>query len=133
MIRIEGARIREARERMGLSQGQLAYKANTTVTQISRLENNQRPGAAAQIVGRIAAVLDVSVDFLLGMTDDPTSEHNGGLLDAQAAYLLQELEEILALLPPESREHIMRTAITLADAHRVAAEAFEGREQGQHA
>lgn len=68
-VQVIGARIREMRDARGLTQGQLAYKADTTVTQISRLENDERPGAQAIIVARVAAALDTTVDYLMGLTD----------------------------------------------------------------
>ena len=71
MNRIIGARVRALRERKALTQGQLAYKAQTTSSQISRLENDERPGAQAVLIGRIATILETSIDYLLGNTDNP--------------------------------------------------------------
>lgn len=70
-LHIWGIRVKALREHRDWTQGQLAHKAQTTSAQISRIENNERPGAQAVVVGRIANALGTSVDYLLGLTDDP--------------------------------------------------------------
>lgn len=121
MVQVDGARIRAAREHRGLTQGQLAYKASTTVTQISRLENGQRPGTEAVIVGRIAAALGVTVDYLLGLADDsrPAGEIGDGL-GARAHFLDSELHRLLEMLPEFDQEAVFTMARTLAVAHATA-------------
>lgn len=70
-MRLWGARLRRLREDREWSQGQVAYKAKTTTTQISRLEADQRPNASGAIVAEIARALGTSSDYLYGLTDDP--------------------------------------------------------------
>jgi len=70
-VKISGARIRALREHKGWTQGQLAYKADTTPAQISRIENNERPGAQAILLGKIAIALNTTTDYLVGKTNDP--------------------------------------------------------------
>ena len=67
-----GARVRQLIDAKRWTQGQLAYQAQTSSAQINRIVNNRRPNVSAVIVGRIAHALDTSVDFLLGLTNDPT-------------------------------------------------------------
>ncbi len=88
--RVVGARIRTLRKLRGWTQGQLAYKAQTTAAQISRLENDERPGVQAVTIGRIALALDTTVEYLMGHTGDsgrppPISEsHEDAMLRARA-------------------------------------------------
>ena len=69
-------RLKEARKKKGLNQEQLAKAAdislsglqNYEATNSSRSENNKRMGA--ETLSRLAQLLDVSSDYLLGLTDD---------------------------------------------------------------
>ena len=127
-MKIDGSRIRAMREFRGLTQGQVAYKADTTVTQISRLENDERPGAQAVIVARIASALNTTVDYLVGLTDDPgipTSENN---IDPEAAAMGLELQRIwrdVREVDPKAARELMRIAIIQAEAFRAAVNAAQ--------
>ena len=55
-MQLDGSRIRAMREFRGLTQGQLAYKADTTVTQISRLENEWEPIFSGSVDVRTVAM-----------------------------------------------------------------------------
>jgi transcriptional regulator with XRE-family HTH domain len=72
-IRVIGARVKQLREANQWTQGQLAYRADTSSAQINRIENNKRPRVSAIIVGRVARALDTSMDYLLGLTNSPLS------------------------------------------------------------
>jgi len=64
-----GARLLTARKRRDLSASQLAERADINVTQISHFENGQRqPGA--DNIRKLARALDITADFLLGLTTD---------------------------------------------------------------
>jgi transcriptional regulator with XRE-family HTH domain len=65
-----GDRIREARLRSGHTQESLAEVLNITIRQISRYENNESfPNADS--LARLAKVMNVSADYLLGLEPDP--------------------------------------------------------------
>ena len=65
-----GQRLRKLREELGLTQDELAEKIGVAVLQINRYEqHNSQP--KAELVARMAQALDVSADYLLGLTDDP--------------------------------------------------------------
>lgn len=61
-------RIRDAREKLGLNQAKLAAEAEITPAAISQIESGDRT-PSTPIVRRLAAALQVSVDYLLGSTD----------------------------------------------------------------
>lgn len=66
---ITGQRIKEARDRLGYTQAKLASEADITPAAISQIEAGERT-PSSPILRRIASVLKVSTDFLLGATDD---------------------------------------------------------------
>ena len=70
-MKILGQRLREARALRAVTQEQLAARTVNTREAISMVER----GKSGWALGKIAAAaraLDVSSDFLLGLTDDPT-------------------------------------------------------------
>jgi len=69
-----GSKLKELRERQGLTQAQLAALAGLEQSHISLIENGRRPKVAAVVVARLAQALGVSVDTLLEIPDsrEPT-------------------------------------------------------------
>lgn len=61
-------RIRAVREQKGLTQAQLAAQATITPAAICQIEAGDRM-PSTPILRRIASVLNVSMDYLLGSTD----------------------------------------------------------------
>ncbi|HNT74452.1 MAG TPA: helix-turn-helix transcriptional regulator [Anaerolineae bacterium] len=69
----EGQRLRALRQQFGLSGEQLARRADVSTRHVWRLEQEpHHPHVAAVTVARLAQVLHTSVEYLLGLTDDPT-------------------------------------------------------------
>ncbi len=71
MVTSLSKRLRELRERRGWSMGVLASLSGVSVSQLYRLEKGERPRVAAVTLARIAQALGTSVDYLLGLTDEP--------------------------------------------------------------
>lgn len=67
---LRGDRLREYREKRGLSQRDLARKCGLGINQINRYENGMSD-AWSSILRVIAQELDVSADYLLGLSDMP--------------------------------------------------------------
>ena len=63
-----GERLRQARERRGLSQAELARRIETGPNQITRYENGQAEPSTIQLK-RLARYLEVTSDYLLGLSD----------------------------------------------------------------
>lgn len=63
--------MRAARLKNHLTQEELAEKLNTEKNQISRWENGHKMPRGERLA-EIAQVLCVSVDYLLGLSDEPT-------------------------------------------------------------
>lgn len=72
------ARLRALRERRGWSQRELARRCEIGESAIGKYESGLSDPSSS-ILKRIAGVLGVSADYLLGLTDDP----NGHLGDDQ--------------------------------------------------
>lgn len=66
-----GKRLREARDLRDLSQSALAERAKIPVAMISHFETGVRGSASADNLVKLANALEVSVDYLLGRSDDP--------------------------------------------------------------
>ncbi len=70
---IHGQRIKTLRQQNGMRVESLAHHAQISATQIYRLESDTRPHASAVTLARVAQVLGTSLEYLLGLTDDPSS------------------------------------------------------------
>jgi transcriptional regulator with XRE-family HTH domain len=71
-----GERLNAARERRGLTQGEVALRAKLPQQAISRLERGDRTHVRSDVLGRLAVALEVSADYLLGLdTPDHAPSH----------------------------------------------------------
>ena len=114
MVRVIGQRVRELRQERGLSQAELARRAGLTGSQVSRLENDERPGVQAVAVGQIAAVLNTTSDYLMGLTADPFRQPPvDWRTDPAHLVRVQRLIERLMQLPEEQQDRIMDAVLTL--------------------
>ncbi len=65
-----GARIASCRNKKGWSQGVLGEKVGTTQQQIARYESGAND-VKSSVILKLSAALDVTVSYLLGLSDDP--------------------------------------------------------------
>ena len=70
VMKTVGTRLRQARELRRMSQTQLAKRIGTSPNQISMIENGQS-GTSIRTLVAAASALNVSLDFLAGLSDDP--------------------------------------------------------------
>lgn len=68
---IRGDRLRQLREASGYSREKLASAVNINAVQIAHYEYSQQDPSST-ILSRFAAFFNVSTDYLLGRTDNPT-------------------------------------------------------------
>jgi transcriptional regulator with XRE-family HTH domain len=64
-----GFRIRRARGYRGLGQAELARRIGLSATALSQIERGKTADPASSIIAKIAVALEISTDFLLGLTD----------------------------------------------------------------
>lgn len=113
-----GDRIRDLREKRQWSQLFLSEKLGIHNSVLSRIEAGKRP-VEDELLAKISDVFDVSVDFLLGRTNDPTPPSRSNDLyiayrhgkksievetDEEAEYLKEELEKFRAWKAAKARE-----------------------------
>jgi len=67
----DGARLRELRLRRGLRVKELAQAAGITPRHVWRLEAGKWPRVAAVTLARLALALDTTLDYLMGLSDQP--------------------------------------------------------------
>ena len=68
-----GKRIVTTREKIGWSQRELVRISGVGQNNLSALEQGKKPSVRADTVVRLAKALRISADYLLGLTDPPTS------------------------------------------------------------
>jgi transcriptional regulator with XRE-family HTH domain len=66
-----GSRIRQARERYGMSQVELARRIGVSATALNQIESGKTADPGVSRIVKIAEILGVSTDYLLQRTDDP--------------------------------------------------------------
>jgi transcriptional regulator with XRE-family HTH domain len=82
-----GDRLRLAREAKNLTQRELARVMDYTEFQISRYETGKNAPSAG-LLERLARQLEVSTDYLLGLSDDPQGGFGAKDLDDTEQQLL---------------------------------------------
>ena len=70
-----GKKIQILREEKDLTQKELANKVGLNTSVMNRIELGERPARDDEII-KIADVLEVTTDYLLGRTNSPTGKHN---------------------------------------------------------
>lgn len=120
MIQVIGARVKALREERGISQGLLASRTGLTRSQICRVEKDERPGVQAVAVGQIAAALDTTADYLLGLTADPLPRPPvEWQTDPAHLARVQELLDRLMRLPRDRQDRVLRAVLTLMEVSEV--------------
>jgi transcriptional regulator with XRE-family HTH domain len=81
-------RLRESREKLGIAQQELARLCSFGLNQINRYERGvQEPSVPALI--KIANILGVSLDYLVGMTDDSQGQTTSSDLNVYEREILE--------------------------------------------
>jgi transcriptional regulator with XRE-family HTH domain len=68
---LQGDRIRQSREHLGLSQESLGRLVGKDTFYISKLERGVRTNITTETLEQLATALGCSTDYLLGRADDP--------------------------------------------------------------
>ena len=129
MGNVIGERLKQARERAGLSQGQVSKYDKMAKSRISEIERGDgQPTAEALIL--FAKRYNTSTDYLLGITDDPTPSAFEGKeaelvrlvlsLGAEARARLLGLAADYAGLPEQRQAELVSHAQALVAAEQAA-------------
>jgi transcriptional regulator with XRE-family HTH domain len=87
---LQAGRIRERRKQLGLSQEELAERLQLDQKQISKWENGLG-NPTAQTLINLAKTLDVTIDWLVGLTDYP----NRSVVSSDLDEIEQQMVAIL--------------------------------------
>jgi transcriptional regulator with XRE-family HTH domain len=103
-----GDRFKKARDRVGLSQGQVAEYAETGQGYLSNIELNKRWPSTWELLEKLARQYKTSTDYLLGLTDDPkpyqvNAIDNDKMTAEQVELLQQIIDEFSALSAGQQR------------------------------
>ena len=116
MTKVIGDRVRVLRESRGMNQSDLARKTGIVRSQISRIEKEERPGVGAAMIGDLAQALGTTVDYLLGLTDDPSQPARFNWRAEPAQLLrLQRLLQRLSRLSDARQARVMDAMLTMLE------------------
>jgi transcriptional regulator with XRE-family HTH domain len=99
---IKAGRIRERRTQLGWSQEELAARLRTDQKQISKWEHG-RGNPTAQTLILLAEVLEVTIDWLVGLSETPDCLGNS----TDLSEIEREAIAILRSKPPERRHELL--------------------------
>jgi len=71
-VSFHGERVRTLRRQRKISADKLARITGLTARHIFRLERNERPQVWGITAAQLALALETSIDYLFGLTNDPT-------------------------------------------------------------
>lgn len=77
-VKVHLDRLREEREKAGISQRELARRCGLSPTQVYRYEIGDNEPSAV-VLGNMARELGVTTDYLLGLSDSPHGYSSGDL------------------------------------------------------
>lgn len=105
MRRTIAARLVRARTLSGLTQGRVARLLSyRTPAQLNQWEQSRRLAPISELV-RVAEVLGVSVDFLVGSSDEPERDPAAGLRNAVLKGVRKQLERVAEITVDEVSRH----------------------------
>jgi transcriptional regulator with XRE-family HTH domain len=102
-------RLQQLMDKRGLNDGQLAYKADISKSMVYYLRTGGRDNVSATIAGILAKELGTSVEYLVGMTDDPAP------IKQQLEQEIEALLQAARQLPRYRQRDLRRLAETFAN------------------
>lgn len=116
-----GDRLLLTRRSADIDQRELARRSGVSATYISKIERGHVHNVTVEVVFKLAEALDLSVGYLLGLTDIPSDEPETPLQAAEdfitfsvkdkaLRRIIQELIAIVVELAPDDRELVLEIA-----------------------
>lgn len=108
-----GSRLKAVRNRKGMSQGQVARYAGVAQSTLSELERGEIAPKTIDALVNLAGYFGCSVDYLLGLTDDPRPTDQRSVSEPAV-----EAINLIDSLPPERRAaavELLRNIIVFAE------------------
>ena len=72
---MRGDRLRDLRKAKGLSQDDLAERVGLSKQQLYRIENGKSANPGADLLVQLAKELECSIDYLVGLVDEPSDHY----------------------------------------------------------
>lgn len=120
-------RLRERRERRGLKNSQVALYMGLSTAHVSNIESGSREPSLDLLV-RLAEYYRCSIDYLLGLTDDPRPASRQAISEAAVDAI-----NLIDSLPPEKRAAtvaVLRAVIELMEVGVPLPEPVDARDGG---
>ncbi|EAC4963681.1 XRE family transcriptional regulator [Listeria monocytogenes] len=105
-------RIVQLRIKKSISQKELAKKINIDDSTMNKIEKGNRPIRDKELV-KIADVLEVSTDYLLGRAKNNIAETIAAHIDSNASE--EDIKEILAYIEEKRKEHVNEEEINITE------------------
>ncbi len=102
-----GNKIRELREKVGFTQGQLAGSASVSQGYLSQLENGDVKNPSASVLLRVAQAMDVDADELFEAAGYPTVRALRQVYQDYEANIDPDLLHYLGRLPRERQRRLL--------------------------
>lgn len=107
-----GEKIRTLREQLNIDQKEFAKRTGIGQSSLSEIEGNKRQSIRSDILLKIAITLNVSADYLLGLTDNPLNENNE--MPDFIKNKLNKLENLESQNLPDKLEKIAKELLDLS-------------------
>lgn len=112
-VKMISERLRERRERAGLTQGQVSKYEGISRSYVSNLERGQNDPEVWDLLARLAKRYRTSADYLLGLTDDPRPSAGRVVAEERAPYIVITEKQRAVLdffdsLSDDEREFVLR-------------------------
>lgn len=111
-----GERLKERREYIGLTLGQVGTYEGVTAQYLSQLETGKRTPNVWALLGALAQRYRTSADYLLGLTDNPAPI--GRINTAPGGEAVTELIDVVLDMSDTRRREILAIARIMAEAER---------------
>ncbi|HDI3471207.1 TPA: helix-turn-helix transcriptional regulator [Listeria monocytogenes] len=106
-------RIVQLRIKKSISQKELAKKINIDDSTMNKIEKGNRPIRDKELA-KIADVLEVSTDYLLGRAKNNIADTIAAHIDSNASE--EDIKEILAYIEEKRKEHVNEEEINITEA-----------------
>ncbi|EAW7232522.1 helix-turn-helix domain-containing protein [Listeria monocytogenes] len=105
-------RIVQLRIKKSISQKELAKKINIDDSTMNKIEKGNRPIRDKELA-KIADVLEVSTDYLLGRVNNNIADTIAAHIDSNASE--EDIKEILAYIEEKRKEHVNEEEINITE------------------
>jgi transcriptional regulator with XRE-family HTH domain len=113
-------RLNQQIEKSGLDLGQLEYLSSVNYDTLYKIRTAKRPSTSAKILARLAKALDCSLDYLVGLTDDPRPYY-----DSDKPESIRSVQRIMRGLTSRRQSDLLALAMTLLNLDMASAERSE--------